>query len=174
MVQVGFVNSNEENVNLVRAQQDIMNVLGIENIIYDSKELMKLNTDTELIIYDLKSLDHTLIQLEKFLIYLQKHSIQLTIANKYSQFHNLPSYFILSLLMILLDCERFIVRKRTIKGLTEAKRKGHLGGRPKISEETIERIKYLYRNQSGTLREIAAECGVSLGTACKYVQSDWN
>lgn len=172
MGKVGFVNLNETSEYLVKRQLDVMNALNIDTLIYESKELMNLDLDTELVIYDIKSLDQTLVQLEKILVFLKTNNIQLTIANEESQFHNLPSHFILSLLIELVDGERDIVRKRTVKGLAEAKRKGHVGGRPKISEETIERIKYLHRNQSGTLREIAAECGVSLGTVYKYVQLD--
>jgi AcrR family transcriptional regulator len=41
-----------------------------------------------------------------------------------------------------------------------------------VSEETIERIRFLYKFRSYTLREIAEECNVSLGTAYKYVQEE--
>lgn len=52
-----------------------------------------------------------------------------------------------------------------------ARRRGKIGGIPKISKETVERIKILYNDRSYTLREIAEECDVSLGTAYKYVQN---
>ncbi len=68
------------------------------------------------------------------------------------------------------EMESFVISERTTRGIQKARRSGRVGGRPKVSEETIEEIRYLYHNQSYTLREIAEKCDVSLGTAYKYVQ----
>lgn len=172
MKQIGYVNLSVKNEIEIKQQIIAMTELGIEKIIYETSELTNLKKHTELVIYDLKNLGKTLFQLEQFLTYLNEKSIVLTIVNKNSVLYNLSTDFLLPLLLELADGERNVIRERTMNGLTEARRKGRVGGRPKVSAETIERIRYLYHNQSYNLRKIAEECGVSLGTAYKYSQSD--
>lgn len=76
MGKVGFVNLNETSEYLVKRQLDVMNALNIDTLIYESKELMNLDSDTELVIYDIKSLDQTLVQLEKILVFLKTNNIR--------------------------------------------------------------------------------------------------
>ena len=59
---------------------------------------------------------------------------------------------------------------KTAKGLKEARAKGHIGGRPKISEKTIKEINHLYTKEKYTLREVAEKVNVSLGTVYKYTE----
>jgi DNA invertase Pin-like site-specific DNA recombinase len=66
--------------------------------------------------------------------------------------------------------DTFVISERTSRGIQDAKVKGVIGGRPKVSDLKIEKIKYLYEKRGYTLREIADECEVSLGTAYKYIQ----
>lgn len=74
--------------------------------------------------------------------------------------------------MKIAEMEKSVIRERTTKGLKEARLKGRVGGRPRISPETIEKIKSLYNHKRYTLRQIAQECNISLGTAYKYVQQN--
>lgn len=57
---------------------------------------------------------------------------------------------------------------RTKVGLEKARLNGKIGGRPKINQEVAERIYFLYHTQKETLRQIASDCNVSIGTAYKY------
>ncbi|MBO0428369.1 recombinase family protein [Vagococcus fluvialis] len=172
MNRFGYINVENLTEREFQQQLIIMNDFGIEIILYDPNELSYLRKDTELFLYDLSSLDKTILQLEEFFNYLKEKNIRLTFMNDASPLSHLSGDIILPILMELVITERKILSKRTVKGIEEARRKGNIGGRPTISEETIERIKYLYQNQFGSMREIAAECGISLGTAYKYVQSD--
>lgn len=61
------------------------------------------------------------------------------------------------------------IKKRTIAGLKEARRKGKIGGRPSVSIEVIQKILLLHHN-GVSYQEIAEECSVSLATVYKYTK----
>ncbi|MDR2276374.1 MAG: recombinase family protein [Vagococcus sp.] len=171
MERVGYINLDVLNDEAAGKEMKALRELKVERFIHDENELYQLKINTELIIYELKSLGKAILQLEQILPNLEEKNIRLTIAKKNSVLNGLSGDCLFKLLLEIADSERHIIRERTIKGITEARRKGRVGGRPGVSKETIERIKYLYHNQSYSLRDIALECGVSLGTAYKYVQS---
>lgn len=75
----------------------------------------------------------------------------------------------LSCVIAIAKSNKAAIIKRTILGQEKAKKEGRQGGRPKISDETIERIQYLYYSKHRSLKEISAECQVGLATAYKYV-----
>ncbi|WEG73112.1 hypothetical protein [Vagococcus intermedius] len=74
-------------------------------------------------------------------------------------------YFIVEILAeTIATCQSKQVRQ----SITESKHKGIVHGRSRIKDETILDIRLLYNSHKMSLREIAAECQVSLGTSCKY------
>lgn len=76
-----------------------------------------------------------------------------------------PFYFIVEILAeTIATCQS----KKVRQSITESKQKGIVHGRPRIKDETILDIRRLYNRHKMSLREIAAECQVSLGTAYKY------
>lgn len=60
-------------------------------------------------------------------------------------------------------------RQKMVQRIAEARQAGQMIGRPTVSDEVKERIQQLYLTHKLPLREIANECGVSLGTVHKYV-----
>ncbi len=68
----------------------------------------------------------------------------------------------------------FITNERETKRLIArqsielSRSKGGKIGRPTLTEETVQKVQQLYKERK-TLREIASECGISLGSARKYV-----
>lgn len=61
---------------------------------------------------------------------------------------------------------------QTKEGLERARRKGKIIGRPKIDSETAKRIYFLYHTQNETIRQIAMDCNVSIGTVHKYANKE--
>lgn len=171
MKRVGYVNLDVLDDETAKIEMDAIHELKVDLIVHDEDDLYHLNIDSELFIYELKSLGKSVIQLEQFLPELIDKDIQLIIAKKDSPLNKLARNDLFSVLLEIASSEHHVIRQRTIKGLTEARRKGHLGGRPTISEETIEKIRYLYQNKAYSLRDVASECNVSLGTVYKYVQN---
>ncbi|MEG0285281.1 MULTISPECIES: recombinase family protein [Vagococcus] len=123
-----------------------------------------------LVIYDLSCLGKSIIQLSEFLELLRRKKIKLQILNK--KMSQLSDDLYCDLIIEIAKAEKKIISERTTRGLDKARSEGRIGGRPRVSEETIERIRFLYKFRAYTLREIADECNVSLGTAYKYAQED--
>jgi len=94
----------------------------------------------------------------------------LVVIEKDKEFNGLDNDVYLNLVKRIAETEKIIIKERTTKGLEEARKNGRIGGRPKISQEKINQIRFLYNNNRYTLRQIAEECNISLGTAYKYVQ----
>ena len=71
---------------------------------------------------------------------------------------------------ILSSWEREMIRERTLAGLERAKSEGKTLGRRKVTNDTmIARIIEL-RTAKKTIREIASEVGVSIGTVSKTLK----
>lgn len=62
-----------------------------------------------------------------------------------------------------------LIKERTLVGLNEARKKGKIGGRPKIDGKTIRKIRRLYYEKRETIQYISSKCGVSVGTCYKYI-----
>lgn len=67
------------------------------------------------------------------------------------------------MLAVFAEFERDIIQQRTLAGLEAARKRGKIGGRPKVDEKTKRRVIALYRtNESAT--DIAKEYGISRAT----------
>ncbi|MBL1224963.1 recombinase family protein [Enterococcus sp. BWR-S5] len=66
-----------------------------------------------------------------------------------------------------MECE--LLKERTLVGLTNARKKGKVGGRPKTNKKTVLKIRKMYYEKQETVQAIAAKCNVSLGTCYKYI-----
>lgn len=186
MRRIGYV-SNFYNNDYMKEQHEALEKQNLETIIIEEKfnnesnqdyDMLKeilftLSQGDELVVYELECLGKSIIQLSSFLKELENKKINLIILNKGVLNLDVSDELYIEMILRISESERIVIRERTTKGLQEARRKGRVGGRPKISEETIERIDYLYHNQSYTLREISEECDVSLGTVYKYAQRDF-
>ncbi|MFW3588585.1 recombinase family protein [Vagococcus fluvialis] len=169
MEKIGYVFSSLDDT-YIKEQIEAIKHFGVKKIILDEEEFNGLRRGDELIVYELKSLGKSITQLATFFNFLEKKEIKLTVISKNFDYPDVSNKQFFNLVDELAEMESFIISERTTKGILNARRSGRVGGRPKISEETIEKIRYLYHNQSYTLRKIAEECNVSLGTAYKYIQ----
>ncbi len=132
--------------------------------------LEKINEGDKIVVYELVCLGKSVIQLADFISALEEKGAELLVINKDVEEQGIDEKTYISMIKKLANMEKHIIRERTSRGLEEARRHGRIGGRPKISEETVARIKFLYHNNKYTLRQIAEECDISLGTAYKYIQ----
>lgn len=76
-------------------------------------------------------------------------------------------YFQLMEGLATMECS--LIKERTLIGLNEARKKGKIGGRPKIDAKTIKKIRRLYYEKKETIQFISSKCGVSVGTCYKYI-----
>lgn len=68
------------------------------------------------------------------------------------------------------EFERALIRERTMAGLTEARRRGKTGGRPRsLSKKDAAAAQALLADGTLTAREVAARFGVSKATLYRYI-----
>ncbi|MEI5990009.1 recombinase family protein [Enterococcus crotali] len=76
-------------------------------------------------------------------------------------------YFKLMNGLATMECD--LIKERTLIGLDNARKKGKIGGRPKIDKRTIKKIRHLYHEKKETIQFISSKCNVSVGTCYKYI-----
>lgn len=71
----------------------------------------------------------------------------------------------------LAEFERNIIRERTLAGLSAARARGRVGGRPhKMSSEQIKRMQQLYDERKLSINEICKTFGIARTTLYKYIK----
>ncbi|PZL71250.1 resolvase [Enterococcus plantarum] len=76
-------------------------------------------------------------------------------------------YFKLMNGLARMECD--LITERTLIGLKNARKKGKIGGRPKIDTRTVKKIRHLYHEKKETIQFISSKCNVSVGTCYKYI-----
>lgn len=70
----------------------------------------------------------------------------------------------------IVEFESDIISEKTKKGLSEAKQKGIIPGRPKIPDENVNRAIEMYESKEYSLAEIKNETGISKTTLYRYLE----
>ncbi|GEQ62261.1 recombinase family protein [Vagococcus lutrae] len=147
---------------------------GIRNPKYIHEELDELleslTEGDQLVVYHLVSVGKSIIQLAEMLAEFEERGIDFLVIKKAPELVTLDDETYKAMIHRLAKMEKMIIRERTARGLEEARKNGRIGGRPRISQETVDKIQFLYHKNKYTLRQIAEECNISLGTAYKYTQ----
>ena len=65
--------------------------------------------------------------------------------------------------------ERELIRERTMEGLTSARARGRMGGRPGKDKKIVEQALTLYDSKAYSVDEISKTTGISRATLYKYV-----
>jgi DNA invertase Pin-like site-specific DNA recombinase len=82
--------------------------------------------------------------------------------------------FTFNIFASLAEFEREIIRERTMAGLTAAKARGRMGGRPKgLTKKAMDKAHsalLLYNSKKKTVDEIAEELGLSRATCYRYIE----
>ena len=159
MKKIGYVYASSEE-NYVREQIDGLNSLNIETVSIEKETneeisqsdtvltdiVASLESGDQLVVYELRCLGKSVIQLAEFLGQLKEKGIGLVVVKKGEAYSDIDDAAYLEMVLKIAEMEKMIIRERTTKGLQEARRKGRVGGRPKISQETIDQIRFLYNN----------------------------
>lgn len=170
----GYLSSQLEGLGKYGCDRIVLETDGQQNVAHPHIELEQavesMTAGDKLIVFELVCLGKSIIQLADFIAILEEKGIELIVLEKDETLKDLNDSVFTKMVTNMAQMEKAIIRERTSRGLEEARRNGRIGGRPRISEETVERIRFLYHNNKYTLRQIAEECNISLGTAYKYTQ----
>jgi len=71
----------------------------------------------------------------------------------------------------LVDFQSDVVSENTKRGLSEAKQKGHVPGRPRKADENVKRAVIMYQSKNYSLAEIKEETGISKSTLYRYLEN---
>lgn len=126
----------------------------------------KIGNEKQIIFYDFRSLCITLTEFRALVDILSNKNIEIKFLNE-------KDYMIETIIRIG-EIETNVISERVQNGIEVAKRKGKILGRPKIDQDVAKRIKFLYKQQNKTIREVANECDVSIGSVYKYIHEDSN
>lgn len=159
-----FLNSEEKmSEKSTYREYDVVNVEDLADKTELTNLLLEMKGESFLYALSFESLRISVSQMNKLYEVLEAAHIELIFLNETTDF----SLY----LRKICEIEGKNIRYRTNKGLLRAKEKGIVGGRPSISEQQKELIYKLYHIQKLSLREIATQCNVSLGTAYKYAKN---
>lgn len=170
----GYLSSQLEKLGKHGCDKIVLETDGLKTVTHPHVELEAaietMEAGDKLVIFELVCLGKSIIQLAEFITELDEKGIDLIVLEKEADLASIDDATYTAMIKNMAQMEKAIIRERTSRGLEEARRNGRIGGRPRISEETVERIQFLYHNNKYTLRQIAEECNISLGTAYKYTQ----
>lgn len=185
MTMIGYAYKTED-VEYLSSQLECLDRYGCDRIVLEKDNLntgayshieldntiSNMEAGDRLVIFELVCLGKSIIKLGEFIMELLQKGIDLIVLNSDGEFNSCDTKLFTSIALNIAKTEKLIIRKRTTKGLKEARLKGNFAGRPRIPLEVIERVRFLYLQKRYTLREIANECRVSVGTVYNYAQDE--
>lgn len=124
----------------------------------------KVRSEKKIVFYDFQSLCLTLNEFRTLFNILHNNEIKIIFSNE--------NDYMVEALVKIGEIEADIISKRVQNGIEIAKQNGKKIGRPKINQEITKKIKFLYEYNNKTIREIANECNVSIGSVYKYIHKN--
>lgn len=144
-----------------------------ESLFEDDSELTKLvaglhEADT-VVVADFQVFGKGLKQLGDLFLLFQEKQIRFISINDHLDTSSTEGQLFYSYFQLILKEEKMYQRQSMQQSIELARQNGRTIGRPTVSPDVIEQIKQLHTSQRLSLRDIASQCGVSLGTVHKYV-----
>lgn len=183
-MKIGYARVSTQDQNL-QMQRDALLASGCEMIFEekvsgkskDRPELEKLfgtlrKGDT-LIVWKLDRLGRSLKDLIELMSKLKGMDVTFKSLNDSIDTSTATGRFTFNIFASLAEFEREMIRERTLSGLSAARARGRLGGRPKgLSKKNLniaQSIKILYDKQEKSMEEIAQIFGKSRTTCYRYL-----
>lgn len=129
----------------------------------------QLQSGDTLVVCRLNYLGKSTRQLTEITQLFQKHQVHFISLEEAIDTRppNHEMYF--HLMQSLSTMEYDLIKERTMLGLDKARKQGKIGGRPKIDQTIVKRIRQLYFENKETIQQISDKCAVSVGTCYKYI-----
>lgn len=174
------VSTQEQNLDL---QQDALKQAGCVKIITDEASgsiadrpgLMKLKDtlregDT-LVVWRLDRLGRSLKHLIEFIYHLENKGIGFKSLHETIDTTTSSGKLVFHIFGALAEFERNLIKERSMAGLTAARTRGRLGGRPKrLNTDKRKLVVEMYRDRKRTVKEICQIVGISKPTLYKYLK----
>jgi DNA invertase Pin-like site-specific DNA recombinase len=175
------VSTNDQNPNL---QEDALKKAGCEKIFSDrisgtvsarpglnsAKDILRKG-DT-LIVWRLDRLGRSLKDLIEWVNYLDKEGISLKSLHESIDTSTSTGKLIFHIFGALSEFERNLIQERTQAGLSAARARGRIGGRPEVLNENKKQLAVrLYEEKQHSVKKICEMMGISKPTLYSYLKN---
>lgn len=180
-MNIGYARVSTEDQHL-HLQIDALQKAGCEKIFTDeisgakserpglSEALRFARQGDTLVVWRLDRLGRSLKDLIERVEELKGRQVQFRSLNENIDTSNSGGKFMFHIFSALAEFERDLIRERTMAGLTAARARGRLGGRPKVmAEEKIKMAASLMKDPGVSVREICRNLNVSRTTLYRYI-----
>lgn len=134
----------------------------------------KLRKGDELVVWRLDRLGRSLKDLIELVNDFESKGIKFTSLTENINTSTNNGKLIFNIFASLAEFERNLIRERTMAGLSAARARGKVGGRPNISNTKINAAIQLYNKKELTIEEICKTISISRRTLYKYLNSSSN
>jgi len=175
-VKFGYARVSTKDQNL-EAQLDALAAAGCEKIITEkvsgngSKERPELDRLVEnlregdvLVVYKLDRLGRSTFKLLGLTEDLQQRGVEFVSLKDHIDTSSAIGKAMFRMLAVLAEMERELIVERTQAGLQAARKRGRIGGRPRVDKKAVERAIKLYETKEYSISEITELTGVSKAT----------
>ena len=131
--------------------------------------LMQWQPGDRLIVENLVVLADSLHQLVDVFRIAEKDNVTIHFLEEDLTNHTIPEKDFSQLTVFFADLQSKCLKHSSTFGLQEAKQKGKSIGRPKKSDEVLEKAFQMYESKQYTLKEIKEETGISKSTLYRYI-----
>ena len=179
---IGYARVSTEDQNL-DLQMDALKEAGCEKIFQDKISGVKVERDglsqaldtaragDTLVVWKLDRLGRSLQHLISVIDKLQEGGVYFRSLKENLDTSSSTGKLIFHIFGALAEFERDIIRERTIAGLTAARARGRVGGRPRIMDDgKIKLARTLMADNSRSVSEICEILGVSKATLYRYIK----
>lgn len=166
-------------------QLDALEEYGHIDKIYEEKQSGRLTTETldkllqdvlrpgdTLVIWKLDRLNRTAWQLIKFLEELHQQGINFISLTENIDYGTPSGKAWAGMTAIFAENELNVNHERTMAGIESARKRGIVGGRPKVNEEAIKRALELHKDKTVSIAEITKLTGIKKSTLFHYLKKE--
>ena len=176
------VSTYDQNLDL---QEDSLKKAGCQKIFFDKESGVKyerqglcraidaLREGDTLVVWKLDRLGRSLSHLVEFLNTLKKKEIGFKSLQENIDTTSSVGKLIFHIFAALAEFERDIIRDRTMAGLTSARARGKLGGRPKLLDsKKVIIAKAMYHDKQIPVKDICKTLNIGKTTFYRYINKD--
>ena len=131
--------------------------------------VMKLSKGDQLFVQNFVVLADSLTHFQDILRLFERDQVTVTFIDENIKNTDILSMKLIEAVELLTDLQTKIKRHQSIFGVREAQKQGKIIGRPKKSDDNLNRAFTMYDSKEYTLQQIKDETGISKSTLYRYL-----
>ncbi|QUG41776.1 recombinase family protein [Psychrobacillus sp. INOP01] len=131
--------------------------------------VMKLSDGDQLYVQNFVVLADSLTHFQDLLRVFERDQVTVIFIDENIKSKDILSMNLIEVLELMTELQTKIKRHQSIFGVREAQKKGKIIGRPKKSDDNLNRAFFMYESKEYTLLQIKEETGISKSTLYRYL-----